>query len=109
MPGKTPPLRHDADGAAHPIPVADADPHSPRPPSFACLPTDNHSDARAEGRLEHDRRPADAMPRAPWVPTDVRILADGRELHRPEPIPRSEHYAKTPDTKIRTTAIPCVT
>jgi hypothetical protein len=107
MPGKTPPLRHDADGAAHLIPVAEANPHSPRPPPSACLPTDNHSDD-PDLRLERDRRPADAFRRTSWAPVDVRMHAD-EELHRPEPIPRSEHYAKTPDAKMSTTANSAVT
>ena len=105
MPGKTPPLRHDADGAALPFPVADANPHSPRPPPFACLPREHHADAadaRADPRLEHDRRIADAIPRAPWGLSD-------EEFHRPEPIPRSEHYRENADARFRTTAIPPVT
>lgn len=122
MPGKTPPLRHDADGAAPPIPADAADPRSPRSPAGARVPTHDHAhvaDARTDVqsrhltdatdvRLEHDRPRADAVPRAPWVPTDVRSRAD-IPAHHPKPIPRSEHYADPADAKTRTTAKAAVT
>ena len=89
MPGKNPPLRHDAEGAAPPIPADEADRRSPRSPAVARLPT-KPLPMPADVRLEHRHRSADAVPR----------------VGRRSPIP---HYALSPDPKTRTTANPAVT
>lgn len=84
--GKPPAERQDAERLALSFPSSGTDPCSPRPPPFACLPTEHHPDV------------ADAAIDVFHVPT-----------HRPEPIPRFEHYAKTSDATSRTTANPPVT
>ena len=84
MSGDLPPLRHDADGAAPPIPLDDVDPRSPRSPTVVFEPMELPADVTGV-RLEHRHRSADVAAR------------DGRC----SPIP---HYADAADARNRTTA-----